>query len=290
MKALFFQNPSPDKNSFVLQDDYVHYFYDKLHYHPEIQLTVILNAEGTRFVGSNVSSFSTGDVYMLGPNLPHVFRCGKKYYSKNKKLRAHGMSVYFHPHSFGKEFFDLPEAKRLKKLVADSSKGIIFFGKAKEKAQEIIPQIKEKEGFEKLCLLLELLRMLSETSEKRFISGVSFHSPLGDENNKRLNDVYNYLVNNFHKEIKLDELSEVANMSSTALCRFFKQRTRKTIFQFLVELRIEHACKLLGEQKNKISDVAGKCGYNNISNFNRQFLMVSGITPRKYISRLETLK
>ena len=289
MKPILFKNTTPDENSFVFQEDQVPYFYDKLHYHAEIQITVILKGDGTRFVGSNVSSFAPGDVYMLGPNLPHVFRCSNKYYEKNKKLKAHGMSVYFMPNSFGNDFFDLPEVKKIKRLIGESAKGIIFSSKIRDKVTQLMFEIKESQGFGKLCSLLNLLRVLSETSDKKLISGVGFHSPLGDQNNKRLNDIYYYLINHFQKEIKLEELSKVANMSSTALCRFFKQRTRKTIFRFLIELRIEHACKMLDEGLYKISDIADACGYNNISNFNRQFLLITGHTPREYASHIGKL-
>lgn len=265
------------------------YFYDKLHYHAEIQITVILKGDGTRFVGSNVSSFAPGDVYMLGSNLPHVFRCSSKYYEKNKELEAQGMSVYFQPSSFGADFFDLPETKKLKRMIAESAKGIIFSSKIKDKAAQLMLEIKRRKGFDKLCSLLNLLKVLSESPDKKLISGVGFHTPLGDQNNKRLNDIYYYLISNFQKEIKLEVLSKVANMSSTALCRFFKQRTRKTIFRFLIELRIEHACKLLDEGQYKISDIADACGYNNISNFNRQFLLITGHTPREYVAQIGKL-
>lgn len=289
MKAILFKNSSPDEYSFVFQEDHVPYFYDKLHYHAEIQLTVILKGEGTRFVGSNISSFAPGDVYMLGSNLPHVFRCSNKYYEKNKKLKAQSMSVYFRPDSFGKEFFDLPEAKKIKKLISESSKGIVFSGKIKDKAAQLMLEIKQAQGFGKLCSLLSLFKILAETSNRKLISGVEFHSPLESQNNKRFNDIYYYIINNFQKEIKLEKLAKVANMSTTGLCRFFKQRTRKTIFRFLIELRVEHACKLLEEGQHKVSDIADACGYNNISNFNRQFLLVTGRTPREYITQIEKL-
>ena len=289
MKAILFKNPSSDKNSFFFQEDHVDYFYDKLHYHPEIQISVMLKGTGTRFIGSNISSFAPGDVYMLGPNLPHVFRCGNDYYKKNRKLKAHGMSVYFLPTAFGKHFFDLPEAQKLKQLITQSAKGIIFSGKIKEKATQLMLEIKQQKGFEQLCSLFNLLRVLSETTNKKSISGVGFNSPLGDQNNMRLNNIYHYLINNFHREVKLKDLSNVANMSVTGLCRFFKQRTRKTVFRFLIELRIEHACKLLDGGQHKISDIADVCGYNNISNFNRQFLLVTGHTPKEYITRIEKL-
>jgi AraC-like DNA-binding protein len=226
---------------------------------------------------------------MLGPNLPHVFRCSDKYYKKDKTLRAHGLSVYFLPHSFGKDFFDLPEAKKLKKLIAESSRGLIFSGKTAIRAKEMIRQLKSKQGFEKLCLLLEILRLLSESNERTNISGVGFFSPLGDENNKRLHTVFDFLANNFHKEIKLESLSDIAGMRPTALCRFFKLRTRKTIFRFLIELRIDHACKLLDVGKKKVADVAWECGYRSISNFNRQFLLITGFTPRKYTEQKKLL-
>src|SRR5437868_2892274 len=126
MKAILFKNPSSDKNSFFFQEDYVDYFYDTLHYHPEIQISLVLQGSGTCFIGSNISPFAPGQVYMLGPSLPHVFRCSNDYYKKNRKLKAHSVSVYFLPGAFGEKFFDLPEAKKIKQLIAQSSNGIIF--------------------------------------------------------------------------------------------------------------------------------------------------------------------
>ena len=288
MKALFFKNPTPDKNSFVMQEEKGHFFYNKLHYHPEIQITLILKGKGTCFVGSSITTFAPNDIFILGPDLPHVFRCNEEYFKKGSKLRVHCLSVYFYTNSFGDGFFDLPETKKINKLLKDSSMGIVFSGKTKTEASEVMIKMKEQQGFEKLSLLFKLIRLLSESTRRKLISVGGYNSPLGDENNKRMTNVYNYLRNNYQNKINLEEIAKVANMSVTSLCRFFKQRTKKTIFRLLSEIRVEHACKMLDERKYKVSDIAYECGYNNISNFNRQFLLVTGLSPRKYITRLES--
>jgi len=285
-KPHLFKNPHSGKSSFVLQEDRVPYFYDKLHYHAEFQLTAMIQAEGTRFVGSAVSTFNSGEIYLLGANLPHVFRCAPSFYARKSKKKAHGLSLYFNATSFGDKFFQLPEAKKIDKLLQDSSRGIYFFGQTAIQVEKIMIALKETKGFGRVTQFLSILKLLSESAERKIISGIGFNAPLGDENNKRLDRLFHYLSNNFKEEVDLKTLSKLVGMSATGLCKFFKQRTRKTLFTFLTEIRIENACKLLADKTISISEIAFESGYKNTSNFNRQFKELMKMTPRQYANSI----
>ena len=145
-----------------------------------------------------------------------------------------------------------------------------------------------KPPFERFIMLLSILKKMSELEEKRLLSSVPFADYYQKHKSKRIDKIYDHILNNFEKEIKLEELASLANMTTTSLCRFFKQSTRKSISEFVNEVRIGFSCKLLIDQKLSISDVCFRCGYNNLSYYNRQFKKIIGVSPSKYQSQLNT--
>jgi AraC-like DNA-binding protein len=285
MKPLLFRNPKTEKESFYVQEDRLPRFYDVLHYHPEIQLTVILEGSGTRFVGDNISHFEAGDVVLLGTNLPHVSRNDAMYYEENSGLMAHALSVYFKQEAFGREFFELPEATAIRELLVKSSRGLKITGKAREKVYPLIVDMKMLHGFDRLMNLLAILNIVARSNDTEYISSISYTSPQKDSDSKKINDVFDFVMSHFHEKIKLEEVAEIAFMSPTAFCRYFKLRTRKTFSQFLNEVRIGNACKLLIDGKYNVTEVSYFCGFNNISNFNRQFKTIMEMTPSEYTNR-----
>src|SRR6202008_2111970 len=150
MKPILFRNLIAENESFHLQEDVLSHFYDFLHYHPELQLTLILKSKGTAFVGDNICSFDEGDVFLLGPNLPHVFRNTKSIYEDDATNGVHAISVYFKMDSFGEKFFDLPENFAIKDFLRKSSRGVKFKGAVKSDLKHSIISLNEKEGFERL--------------------------------------------------------------------------------------------------------------------------------------------
>jgi AraC-like DNA-binding protein len=257
------------------------HFYDFLHFHPELQLTLILESRGTFFVGDKITPFEEGDVFLLGPNLPHVFRNDKKSTGVHYK-HARAISVYFREDSFGDSFFRIPETKSLKKLIQISRRGLKFSGKVRSIMAERTPALSDKSGFERLIFLFEMLHLISRTPEYEFISSVNFQHTKDDAENKRIQYVYDFIMSNYSHEIDLGKAAAIASMSVTSFCRFFKQRTRKTFIEFVNEVRIGHACKELMYSDDNINEVAFKSGFNNISNFNRKFKEITGFTPSQY--------
>ncbi len=284
MKPLLFRNIIPENESFHIQHDVRNYFYDFLHYHPEAQLSLIVESTGTFFVGDKIVPFEEGDVFLLGPDLPHVFKNDKKASGKLYK-HARATSVYFREDSFGDGFFKIPETKAIKNLIESSSRGLKFSGTTKEKLADRIPQLSERSGFERLIFLFELLNLIAQSDEYEFISSLNYQHKKDDAENRRIQSVFDFIMSRYSQEIDLSEAAAVASMSVTSFCRFFKQRTRKTFTEFVNEVRIGHACKELMYSDDNINEVAYKSGFNNISNFNRKFKEITGFTPSQYAEK-----
>lgn len=284
MKALSFRIPKTEQTSFRVQIDEEAYFYDRLHYHPEWQITLILQGRGTLFVGDGINRFQEGDVFIIGSNVPHLLKSDPVYYSaESPKVQA--ISLFFEKNSFGNGFFEIPEIQQIWAFLDLTSRGVRVFGKIKSQLQELIMEIVEQNGFQRFQNLLTTLHLFSECEEVELLSNSSFTEAQRETDGERLNNVLQFSLNNYQKHIMLEEAAAVANMSVSAFCRYFKLHTRKSYLQFLNELRISAACKLLSEQEVNISQICYDVGFNNLSNFNRQFKKVTGFTPSSYLKR-----
>lgn len=281
MKPILFRNLIPSNASFLLLDDELPHFYDFLHYHPEFQLTVILKGKGTAFVGDNIGEFEAGDVYFIGSNTPHVFR-NEREAGHNA---VHSQTIYFNWDSFGKGFFDLPENINIKDMLLKSSRGIKFSTADASVLTKEVGDLAPKIGIDRLLHLFSLLHCMSKSTQFQLLSSITLSKIREDAENKRIQLVYEYVMQHFSKDITLEEIADISNMSVTSFCRFFKQRTKKTFTEFLNEIRIGHACKELIYSDYNINEIAYKCGYNNISNFNRQFKEITKFTPSEYIRK-----
>lgn len=286
MKPVLFRIPKTETESFRVQVDKLPYFYDTLHFHPEWQITLMLEGTGTQFVGDNVERFQPYDIYFLGSNLPHVFRSDAEYYTDN--LRAYSISIYFRGDILGEHFFDIPETLHLKSLLYEASRGFRIRNKEANELTTLIKSIVYKNGFEKLLTFLEILNALSASTGKKYLSSITYQSTQKETDNQRINDVFEFLMRNYEREINLEEVAGIANMTPNAFCRFFKLRTRKTFSEFLNDIRIGHACRMLQSGDNSISEVCYATGFNNVSNFNRQFKNRTKMTPSTYLRKYDT--
>ena len=129
---------------------------------------------------------------------------------------------------------------------------------------------------------LEVLNLISEADKRKLSSLINLKKYAGDEG-KRMSDIFQYSMENFHKEVTLHDVANIANMTPNAFCRYFKQRTNKTFVNFLIDIRIGNACKLLTKNNDlSITEISYKSGFNNLANFNRKFKSVKGVTPSDY--------
>lgn len=286
MKAVLFKNPKSERESLYIQEDLEPHFYDILHFHPELQLTAIIKGEGTLFVGDKIDRFRSGEIFLLGPNLPHVFRNDPEYYEEDSTLKAHSVSIYFKLNSFGDGFFDLPEMNNIRRFLSESDRGLRISGDTALEIHQKIVDMYQIPGFEKIMSLPLILNRIANECEFEHISGMSYANPQKEADNQRINDTFRYVMNNFRNKITLEDVAEIAHMNVSSFSRFFKQRTRKTFSKFLNEVRIGNACRLLQTEKYSISEASYLSGYNNISNFNRQFKAIMGYTPRTYLTKM----
>ncbi|NAS12984.1 AraC family transcriptional regulator [Poritiphilus flavus] len=280
-KAHSFNIPKTPANALIVQEDHGSRFYDRLHLHEEIQLSCILEGRGKLLVADSVHSYSSGDIFVIGSQCPHVFR------SDEEQGTSHMISIFFTRYSFGPEFFMIPEMQSLSAFFAASEQGIQLKSN-KETIRKHCEQILSANRFDRFLLFLKLLKRISQ-SDQLPLCGLSYPKKISTTAGDRMGLIFDYVMHNFQQEITLADISEKAFMTPEAFCRFFKKRTNKTFFQFLIELRIEHACQLLASEGSlSISEIADNSGFRSISNFNRMFKKLKGLTPTAYSHNLRS--
>ncbi len=275
MKVYPFKIPKPADACLIVQIDKEPIFYNRLHQHEEIQISYIINGSGKLLIGDSIHQFSKGDTFVIGSNLPHIFK------SVQEELDAHMLSIFFTETTFGSGFFKLSYYKELTLFFKRASTGFKVVSK-KGKVEKHLLRLSQMENLNQFIGFLKILRTLAKIDIEP-LSKFTYAKTLSSNEGERLQVVFDFVLKNFHKSIALNEVATMAFMTPTAFCRFFKQRTNKTFFQFLIELRVEHACQLLNAEKemniNLISDLSG---FNSISNFNKKFKKIKGITPTQY--------
>lgn len=276
MKVLPFKIPKPSGDALIFQYDREEAFYDKLHEHEEIQLSLILEGTGTLLVGDTVNYYTKGDVLVIGSNLPHVFKSDVDHSASSQML-----TLFFTKESFGPDFFKLEELKELQPFFERSKHGFKATSN-RETLKALFLQLEDASKLNQFLILLQLLKITSN-SEYQSLSSFVYDKTYSDNEGTRMRNVFEYTMNNFDKEVTLNAVSEVANMTKNAFCKYFKKRTNKTYIQYLNELRLEHASRLLLVAKDStIAEIAEASGFNNISNFNRQFKTVKNLSPKEF--------
>ena len=283
MKALPFRIPKNTTSSFRVQVDQEPYFYDRLHYHPEWQITLIEKGSGTLFVGDGIHRFQPGDLFIIGSNLPHLLKSDDLYYEPDSPGTL-ALSLFFDTSSFGEGFFELPELRQVQDFLNKVARGIRFLSPALEELRMTIRNIPPDVNFRRLLVLFSLLEKLAQWPNTEYLSHSTYSEAQKESDGHRLNEVFQYTLKNYQQNISLDAVASVANMSVPAFCRYFKLHTRKSYIRFLNEVRINIACQLLKESRQNVSQICFDVGFQNLSNFNRQFKQVMGLTPSEYRS------
>jgi AraC-like DNA-binding protein len=283
MKPLF-QELSflPAKHVKVYKEDLSH-FIVPWHYHPEIEIMCILEGTGMRFVGDSVEEYEVDDLCMIGSGLPHEWRNDDIFFEKKSCLRSSCYCLFLFKDLFGSVLLNTPEMRHIKNLFERANRGIKFTGKArKEIGIEIREYVKES-GAARIARLILLLEHMATTSEYELLASVGYtgHN-LNTEDFERFGKIYRYIMENFASPIRLEEVASLAGLTPNAFCRYFKERTKKTFVQYLNEVRIGHAKKLLIDGKLTISSLSMEAGFNNLSNFIEQFKRSTGMPPSEY--------
>ncbi|MCP1385787.1 AraC family transcriptional regulator [Runella salmonicolor] len=285
MKALLFRVPTVDDRSFRVQVDHDKHFYQRLHFHPEFQLTLIKEGTGTLVVGDRIDRFQPYDLVLLGANVPHVMLNDADYFQPDSPRQVMAYSFFFKESILGDIFITSPELMHIAELLREATHGVRIRFSGPNSLTDRLEKINELRPFEQLMLLLNTLDTLTLTPDCERLSGTSYKNPNKPVDHQRLENVFNFILTNYANAITLDDIAGVANLTPHAFCRFLRVHTRKTFSQLLNEVRIEHACRLLKDSTQSVSQIAFSCGYANLSNFNRQFKQVTGMPPRDYLKR-----
>ena len=282
MKPIYLKVASSPETSIDIRHETAPYFKNPWHFHPELELTLILASRGTRFIGNSSSNFCENELTLTGPDLPHYWRNDPVYYQKGSALKAEAIIVRFPEYFLGRDFFQLPEMHHINNLFKISRRGLKIFGNTKEQTAEKMRAMMQMNGAERIITLLQILKAIAESAEFHVLSSIDFIQTYRKPDIERINNVYSYVLENFLHPIHLNEAASIANMNPTAFSRYFKTKTGKTFTQFLHEIRIEHAYKLLIDGKFNISEVCYECGFQNQSYFIKQFKRITHQTPLQY--------
>jgi AraC-like DNA-binding protein len=287
LKLHLLDRSSINNSSFTTKASEYPYFLKIWHYHPELELVVILKSEGTCFVGDSIEKFEVGDIILLGSNLPHMWLNDEGYFNRDSNNGAKAIVVHFKMDYLGKTFFETPEMNHLLKLFERAKYGLKFLKTDKSFTRDIQNMLKLK-GFEKTMAFLHILNKLANHKHTLSLASAGFLNSFKTTKNETQDKVQAYIFKNFNKTITLEDIAQVANMNPSAFSRFFKRMNHKTFSRYVTEIRIGYACKLLLENKFNISRICYESGFNNISNFNRQFKLIMKCSPSSYIKNGET--
>ncbi|MDH5598727.1 MAG: AraC family transcriptional regulator [Cyclobacteriaceae bacterium] len=279
MKVLPFKIPKTERTSLVVQEDDQPFFFDTFHSHPELQITLITESSGTLIVGDSVTSFRKNDIFILGKNLPHVL---KNDMDHKKGNNAQSVSLFVEEDLLLNVVNSFPELRMMDEFIHRTRFGLKVRDDEEGNVRKKILAFRKRKSDENIFYFFHLMYTLSQWSDTEVLSGTLLNNRPGEEDGRRLAKILDFTLKRFQHVISLDEVSEVANLSKTAFCRYFKQRTRKTYVDFLTEVRISKACELLLHSGLGINEIAMESGYKNLSNFNRKFKLIKKMTPAQY--------
>jgi AraC-like DNA-binding protein len=278
MRPVFKKVDSSAEEAFVSRVDQFSQFYNKWHFHPELELTHIVKGKGTRFVGDNIEFFQDGDLILVGSNLPHVWK------NQNEESEvAIAQVIQFLPEFLGDELRQKVEFKNFQALITKSAFGLKIDGPIKSEILEQMNKLFDSNNaLDRFLILLKILDRLGASDGLIPLSKSLFSVKNGKYNSERLNLVIEYTIANFATKVVLDDVASISNMSVSNFCKYFKARMNKTYVEYLTEVRIGMSCKLLIEDKLSVHQIAFECGFINISNFNRSFKLNKQMTPLLY--------
>lgn len=282
MKLHFLDRTDSQNKSVSVHHDVYKNFLKVWHYHEQLELVVILKSTGTRFVGDNIEKFNKGEIILLGKNLPHMWLNDQAYFEEGSELIAEAIAIHFKENFMGEYFLTTPEMKPIAALLKRAERGVKFTENNYRIINEII-KLNELDDFEKVIKTIEILNTLAKEKDYVLLSNSRFSNSINSISIKKLDKVYSYVFNNFKEQIVLEDVAKIANMNPSAFSRLFRKVNRKTFTKYINEIRIGYSCRLLLEEKYSITDVCYESGFNNLSNFNRQFKSITKYTPSEYL-------
>ena len=275
MKTLIQKIHLDGNQSFACRTYKTPQFETNWHKHDEYELILITEGHGTALIGDYVGDYKPGDIYFLGSGLPHWFR------KSHQNMAGGAIVLHFLKDFWGDHFLQLPEMKTVLRLLDSDNNGIQLQKNLQKNIAEVMPQIQQANGLDRIYLLLKSLQQMSE-SKQYIVITKAFDSSANNKENSAIEKIFTYSFKHFLEPVTLAEVAAVADMTIPTFCRFFKRNVKKSYFDFLKELRIGHACKLLRETNDPILDICYISGYNSWAHFSKQFKQVKKLAPGTY--------
>ena len=249
-----------------------------LHNHDEFELNFLSNASGVkRIVGDHTELTGPLDLVLMGSNLPHGWFDPA---GVCKDVRE--ITIQFHRDLFDDKFLRRNQLSFIRALLDRSVKGILFSTETAEAFQPRLEALTQKSGFDSVVELMSILHDLSTSRNMQTLSNAAFTNDLLNYNSRRIEKAFAFMHESYDKEIALADVAKLVNMTEVSFSRFIKKRTGKTFIESLNEIRLGQASRLLIDTTHTIAEVSYKCGFNNLSYFNRIFRAKNGCTPREF--------
>ncbi|HAK79879.1 MAG TPA: AraC family transcriptional regulator [Runella sp.] len=283
MKPQLLQVAISPNRSFSLRRDTIPNINNRWHCHKEVELVWFHRGSGTQFIGDSIRRFKPGDVVLVGANLPHYWHFDhEEKIDCPRGIEPYSSVIHFTEDFWGSQFLQLPENKMLKNVLEKAKRGISFSEELSQQMAQQMESIFATEGTYQLIALIQCLLLAQHCDENNLLSSLSFQYDASDLENERLHGIYKYTLQNFHNKIKLQEIASLAGLTPNSFCRYFKHRTGKSYSQFLLEIRVGNACKLLINTPMTIKQICFESGFNNFTCFYKQFKNITGMSPFSY--------
>lgn len=289
MKVVQFTVPVARDHSIHIQEDILPYFYAHLHRHTETQITYVIKGSGTLIAGNIMQPFGPGELFIIGANQPHLFKCDPAYFEKDSTLNIHTLNIYFDSNGYLSSLLQFPEMSMIKKFIDSSSQGMHASAENTPMLSDYISRVIQLTQGYRLATFIEMLQTMSKLRDWKYLSSQSIEHPISDYEGLRMNDIYQYTMTNYSDNISLEEIAAVIHLTPQSFCRYFRKHTLKTYTNFLNEVRVSEACKkFMTNDFTSISAIAYQTGFNNVSTFNRVFKSIIGKSPSEYIYQYKT--
>jgi AraC-like DNA-binding protein len=277
--------PQTETSSIFVKREVTPYMDYPWHYHPECEIIFVEKSFGVRLMGSHIGNFSDGDLMFIGSNLPHVWKNDMEFYQERKDRWVDVYVIQFLEEALTKDFFDLPEFIKVRKIFKLGQQGILIKGTNHRHISNLIKKVYTSSGIERISTFLTTLDAIATNMEYELLSSPGYANSINDLDADRINKVMRYFMENFSADLDLDKVADLVHLNKSSFCRYFRNRTNKTCSHVLNEIRIAHSCKLITNTDLTISSICYEVGYNNISHFNRQFRLITGLSPGEYRNR-----
>jgi AraC-like DNA-binding protein/mannose-6-phosphate isomerase-like protein (cupin superfamily) len=285
MKIMHEQIDFPGRSAVKVKLREMPHFTYPWHFHPEFEILYVIDGSGTSFVADSIEEFQSGDLALIGSTLPHFWRSDEKYLNSEGKLKVKYIVIQF-PNDFLKdEIAKYPEYHSIGDLLERASRGIRFSADFARGIEKKIIRLSKSSGFERIIHLQELLQALAKTQYYKLLAGELYQHENLTFTNFRLTKVLQFINTNYQRKIELETVADIANLHPAAFCRFFKEKTGKSLSEYVNDMRIGYACRLIIDGKLSVSQISYESGFNNLSNFNRTFKRHTKMTPTDYFQR-----